>query len=216
MYASRFLLFIHLTNYFQVEHLCVLATQIAPDLRYHSGLIKDLKATYSWLSDNEDGAKQWLLDHNQDELFLNVDDPVSEWTWNAASELLFDEKDSSNPHRVKRFLKNYGGLLRAAGVQTVNHVSMPDDLLNEVPQEKQLHDIRDGFKEMREARQLTDVTFVAEDGTEFAAHRVFLAARSEHFKTTFTHGWRESMDLEREDEINVGHSKECLKAVLGS
>jgi hypothetical protein len=205
------------THYFQVEHLRILATQIAPDFPYNSGLIKDLKATYFWLSEHENEAKEWLSDYHKVELFLNVDNPVSEWKWNSASELLFDEKDSSNPHRVRQFLKDYGGLLRAAGVQTINHVSVPDDLQGEVPHEKQLKDIRDRFNEMREACQLTDVTFVAEDGTEFAAHRVFLAARSEHFRTKFTHGWRESMDLEGEDEIDhVGHSKECLKAVLGS
>ena len=117
---------------------------------------------------------------------------------------------------MRQFLRGYGGLLRAAGVQTVVHVSVPDDLQNEVTHEKQLEDIRDGFREMREARQLTDVTFVAEDGAEFAAHRVFLAARSEHFRTEFAHGWRESVDLGGEVEIDVGRSQECLKAVLGS
>lgn len=154
------------------------------------------------------------MDHNQDKLFLNVDDPALEWRWNSASELLFDEKDSSNPRRVRRFLKDYGGLLRAGGVQTVDHVSMPDGLLIKIPHEKQLEDIRERFKEMREARQLTDVTFVAEDGTEFAAHRVILAARGDHFKTQFTSGYRESIDFDSEQE--VGCSQECLKAVLGS
>jgi hypothetical protein len=156
------------------------------------------------------------LDHNQDKLFFNVDDPGLGWRWNSASELLFDEKDSSNPRRVRQFLKEYGELLRAAGVQTVNHVSVPVGLQDEVPHERQLKAIRDRFKEMREAHQLTDFTFVAEDGEEFAAHRVFLAARSEHFRTKFTHGWRESTDPEGEVKIDVPCSQECLKAVLGS
>ena len=205
-----------LTYPFQIEHLCILATQIAPDLRYNSELIEDLKATYSWLADHENQAEEWLLDHNQDKLFFNVDNPVSEWRWNSASELLFDEKDSLNSRRVREFLKNYGGLLRAAGVQKVSHVSVPDDLLDEDPHEKQLKEIRDRFKELREGGHLTDVTFVAEDGAEFAAHRVFLAARSEYFKTEFTHGWRESMHLNERVKIDVDYSRECLEAVLGS
>ena len=217
LYESRFFTpHSPLTHHFQVEHLFILATQIAPDLQYNSELIEDIKATYAWLANNENEAEEWLLDHNQDKLFLNVDNPVSEWRWNSASELLFDEKDSLNPRRVKQFLKDYDGLLRAAGVQKVDHVSAPEDLLNEVSHEKQLEDIRDRFQEMREAHQLTDVTFVAGDGAEFGAHRVFLAARSEHFRAEFTHGWRESMDLEQGVKFDVGHSQECLKAVLGS
>ena len=177
-------------------------------------MIEDLKATYSWLANHTTEAQE-LRDYNQDALFLNVDNPNLEWRWDSASELLFDEKDSSNPRRVRGFLKEYGGLLRAAGVEEVSHVSVPEDLLGEESHETQLEQIMSRFDEMREAEQLTDVTFVAEDGTMFAAHRVFLAARSEHFKTSFTGKWRESRDLEAV-EIEPGYSRECLEAVLGS
>jgi hypothetical protein len=176
-------------------------------------LIEDLKATYSWLADHEDEAEE-LLDYNQDKLFLNVDNPASEWKWDSASELLFDERDSSNPRRVRQFLRDYSKLLRAAGVQEISNVS-PDDLPPGDSHEAQLRRIRGCFNEMREADQLTDVTFTAEDGTEFAAHRVFLAAQSRHFKTCFTPGWRESRSLEGKVEIDVAHSRECLGAVLG-
>jgi len=155
-----------------------------------------------------------LLDYNQDKLFLNVDNPVLEWTWDSASELLLDDRDSSNPHPVRHFLRSYDGLLRAAGVKKINHVSIPDDLPREVSHETQLTRIRSSFNRMRETDQLTDVTFIAEDGTEFPAHRVFLAAQSRHFDTCFSLGWRESRDLE--GKIDVDHSQECLKAVLGS
>ena len=212
-------LFVHsvahlLTLRFQIKHLHVLSTEIAPSLRCNSELIEDLKATYSWLDDHKDEA-EGLLDYNQDKLFLNVDSPVSEWRWDSASDLLFDEKDSTNPRRVRRFLKSYGGLLRAAGVREINHVST-DDLPSKVSHETQLEQIRTSFNQMREAGQLTDVTFIAEDGTEFAAHRVFLAAQSRHFKSCFALGWRESRDLEGNVEINVDHSQGCLEALLGS
>ena len=174
-------------------------------------MIKDLKATYSWLADHE-GEVEGLLDYNQDKLFLNVDNPDFEWRWYSASELLFDEKDSTN--RVRQFLKSYSGLLRAAGVKEISHVSVPTHLLHEDSDETQLAHIRNGFNKMREAGQLTDVAFTAKDGTEFPAHRVFLAARSGYFETYFAVGWRESKILE-EIEIDVDYSRECLEAVLG-
>ena len=156
-----------------------------------------------------------MLDYNQDKLFLNVDNPNVEWSWASASDLLFDERDFSNTHRVKQFLKSYSGLLRAAGVKEINHVSIPNYLLHEDSLEMQLAQIRSGFNEMREADQLTDITFTANDGTEFSAHRVFLSARSGYFKTCFALGWRESKLLEGKLEIGVDYSRECLGAVLG-
>ena len=200
---------------FQIEHLRVLSTKIAPDLGYNFELIEDLKATYSWLADHESEAER-LRDYNEERLFLNADDPVREWSWNSASELLFDERDSSNPRRVRRFLKNYSGLLRAAGVEEINHVSIPDDLLHEDSHETQLTRIRNSFNSMREADHLTDVTFIAKDDTEFSAHRVFLAAQSRHFEACFAPGWRESRVLDGDVEIPVDYSRECLQAVLGS
>ena len=158
-----------------------------------------------------------MLDYNQEKLFLNVDNPALEWKWASASELLFDEKDSSNPHRVREFLKSYSGLLRASGVKEINHVSVPDDLLRNDSHETRLTRIRSSFDEMRGADQLTDVTFIAEDGTEFSAHRVFLAAQSGHFKTWFADGgWSESRVVEGKLKSRVNHSRECLEAVLGS
>ena len=205
--------FTHLILHFQIKHLRILSTEIAPTLRCNSELIEDLKATYSWLTDHEGEAEE-LLDYNQEKLFLNVDSPVSEWEWSSASELLFDERDSSNPHRVKRFLRSYSGLLRVAGVKEINHVSIPDDLMRGDSHETQLTRMRDSFNSMREADQLTDVTFVADDGTEFSAHRVFLAAQSGYFKTCFALGWRESRDLEGTG-FPVYCGRECLQAMLG-
>ena len=197
----------------QIKHLHVLSTEIAPDLHYNSGLVEDLKATYSWLADHGSEADE-LLDYNQDKLFLNVDNPASEWRWYSASELLFDERDSSNPRRVRQFLRNFSGLLRAAGVKEINHVSIPDNLLREDSHETQLTQIKSSFNKMREADKLTDVTLTAKDGTEFPAHRVFLAARSEWFETCFAGGWSESEDLK--SNVTADGSRECVGAILGS
>ena len=199
---------------FQIKHLRILSTRIAPGLPHNPGLIGDLEATYSWLNDHEYDA-QGLLNYNQEELFLNVDDPATEWTWTSASELLFDKTDSSSPKSVRGFLGNYGKLLRAAGVREIHKVSIPDNLPGKASHETQLEQIMSGFSEMREAGLLTDVTFIAEDGTSFSAHRAFLATRSEHFKTCFGGKWRESMDLVEGVRIDVNYSRECLEAVLG-
>jgi len=157
-----------------------------------------------------------LLDYNQEKLFLNVDNPAWEWEWNSISELLFDEKDPTNPRRVRRFLESYSGLLRAAGVREIIPVSVPDDLMREDSQEAQWARVRSSFDSMRKEDQLTDVTFIAEDGTEFSAHRVFLVAQSKYFKACFALGWRESRVLEEKVEIPVDYGREPLQAVLGS
>lgn len=197
-----------LTLHFQIQHLHVLSTRIAPGLPHNAELIEDLKAIYSWLTDHESQA-EGMLGYSH-KLFLNVDNPAAEWRWNSASELLFDERDSSNPRRVRQFLSSYSGLLRAAGVNKINHVSVPDGLMGNESHETQLTRIRGSFDEMREVGEFTDVILTSEDGTEFPAHRVFLAAQSRHFKTSFAPGWRES------GEIDVQYSQECLGAVLGS
>ena len=157
-----------------------------------------------------------MLDYNQEKLFLNVDNPAWEWEWNSISELLFDEKDPTNPRRVRRFLESYSGLLRAAGVREIIPVSVPDDLMREDSQEAQWARVRSSFDSMRKEDQLTDVTFIAEDGTEFSAHRVFLVAQSKYFKACFALGWRESRVLEEKVEIPVDYGREPLQAVLGS
>ena len=112
---------------------------------------------------------------------------------------------------MRQFLRGYSGLLRAAGVKEVNHVSLPEDLVREVSHETELARITDSFNQMREAGQLTDVTFIAEGGIRFSAHRVFLATRSTHFKTSFLGEWKE------DKEIPVGlYSGECVGGVLGA
>jgi len=65
---------------------------------------------------------------------------------------------------------------------------------------------------MREAGELTDITIIAEDGTEFEVHRVFLAAQSEYFKTRFAAGWRESRDFD--GKMETDYSRESLEAVI--
>ena len=155
------------------------------------------------------------MNYNSEKLFLNVDNPGLEWRWDSASELYFDERDSSDPYRVRQFLREYDGLLCAAGVRKVNYPSAPRNLSDEDSHETQLEQIRSRFNEMRETGELTDVTFVAEDGRRFSAHRVFLATRSEYFRTSFTRGWRESRNLEEEVKFDVGYGRECLRAVLG-
>ena len=215
MFPTLFALWFTSHYFFQIEHLRILSTEIAPELGSNPELIEDLKATYLWLDRRGNGASR-LLGYNGERLFLNVDNPTLEWSWNSASELLFDENDSSNPRRVRQFLRNYLGLLRTAGVREISHVSVPNNLLSEDSREAQLARLSSSLDEMRKADQLTDVTFIAEDGTEFTAHRTLLAAQIEHFKTCFSHGWRESDIVGGSARIPLDKSQECIEAVLGA
>jgi len=194
-----------------VEHLYILSTDIAlkPELRSNRELIADLKATYSWLAQHE-GETGELENHNQDKLFLNVDDPASEWTWKSASELLFDERGTSNTRRVRRFLQSYSGLLRAAGVREITHVDIPEKPRSRYSHETQLTRIRDKVDSMREEDKWTDVILVAKDGAKFPAHRVFLAVQSGHFETRA--GGLGEPRVSSETQVNCG--RECLGAVL--
>ena len=152
-----------------------------------------------------------MLDYNGERLFLDVDDPTLQWSWNSASELLFDENDSSNPRRMRQFLRNHQGLLRTAGVREISHASVPNNLLSEDSREAQLAWFSSILDEMRKADQLADVAFIADsDGAEFMAHRTFLAAQVGYFKTHFSHGWRESDVIGSTARIPLDKSRECM------
>ncbi|KAK7038120.1 hypothetical protein R3P38DRAFT_3311332 [Favolaschia claudopus] len=185
------------SNVLMVAHLAILTQKVAVDHPQNRTLLQQLCATYRWLNDHTEDAREPLLCRNE-ALFLNVDDAHSEdWEWQKASELLFDiewDFPETNTFAVRRFLQDYRPLLLAAGAGTEHNIdfkqktSAQDD-----------NSLRDSFNNMRKAGQLTDIVLVpmySEQVTDCEAlalrgHSMFLAAAIPHVRDGLC-GWAES------------------------
>ncbi|KAF4615426.1 hypothetical protein D9613_003544 [Agrocybe pediades] len=189
-----------------VEHLKVLATQVARDHPGNSVVLSDLKATYKWLNENANNARPYLLQISAEKMFLNVDDPTtSHWTgkWVAANEMLLNlHYDMGQVRQVRTFLQDYGDLLSAAGTGKLEGFSRSNQShrlssLNSVS-------LRDIFNNMRTSGELLDVELVPEMSTGdrpvatdgLRAHRAFLAACIPHVRAASTGGWQEHLHIE--------------------
>ncbi|KAJ7481164.1 hypothetical protein B0H11DRAFT_1915714 [Mycena galericulata] len=137
-----------------VDHLAVLALKIAPECPRNSTLLKHLRATYKWLNENSETAREALLLRSTEPLFLNVDNPDTEaWEWRPAEQLFFNiDYDWESTFRVRQFLLDYRPLLLAAGGDS-------EDPVDYRPQTKAKDGdiLRDAFDAMRKAGKLTDM-----------------------------------------------------------
>ncbi|KAF8912158.1 hypothetical protein CPB84DRAFT_758744 [Gymnopilus junonius] len=106
-----------------VNHLKVLSTKIAVDHPGDWTLLSDLKATYKWLNDRYEEARQYLPKFENEKLFLNVADPENEpWAgnWVVAKDLVIQlEFDTGSKKYLRNFLKSYENLLLAAGCSSL-------------------------------------------------------------------------------------------------
>ncbi|KAJ6531213.1 hypothetical protein B0H19DRAFT_472983 [Mycena capillaripes] len=196
-----------------VAHLVVLAVQIAPNHPGDQILLQHLQATYQWLDENREEAREHLLCHTQEALFLNVDDPRSEpWEWRAATELLFDieyDYPETKTFQVRQFLQNHRPLLLAAGAGSEHAVDFQPK--TKAPDGNAL---RDAFDAMQKAGQLWDVVLVPsetmDEGTDtkpLRAHSSFLAAAIPHVREGLL-GWAEGSSNRYS---SLGHTSERVQ-----
>ncbi|KAJ6490694.1 hypothetical protein C8R47DRAFT_1071069 [Mycena vitilis] len=168
-----------------VRHLHILAVKVAPEHPGNRTLLQQIRETYAWLNRNEVGARNYLLQHTNEALFLNVDDPDFEsWEWRTAEELLFDVQydwTELGTFRVRQFLQNYRPLLLAAGAGIEHAVDyQPKTKVQDG------NTLRDAFDAMRKAGKLTDVVLMPMVTSEdmdvetLRAHSTFLAAAIPH------------------------------------
>ena len=193
----------------QVEHLRILASMSADNPR----VLTDLTETYAWLDARKDDPNLDYIKKYKDEcIFLNVDNPrLDRWTWHCAHNMFFNIPDLDGPFAcVGKFLLPFGGLLRRAGVREVSYPSR--EILSLSTAETQLAQIRSGINNMRLEDVLTDVTFMADDGSKFGAHSVFLATQTEYFRNLLTQGWSEGSS--RLIQMS-GYSGSTLKVAFG-
>ena len=207
----------------QVQHLRVLALEVAKAYPSNRHVLHDLQETYDWLNGHSEEARPYISPHSAEYLFLNIDSASRErWKWNSAEQLLLDTDDAiASFHPVNNFLKPFRELLLASGVKTVINSQCPEPS-EPTSDSTVLASLRTAFCEMREKQALTDVVFEAADDDEEApippAHRAFLAACSEHFKDLFTGTFAESRPASANNPIKISvkaYSTQCVKLVLG-
>lgn len=191
----------------KVAHLRVLTTKIAPNHPGNSTLLTDIKATYKWLNENSEQAREYLIPLATEELFLNVDDPYEErWgnQWVAAQNLVLDfDYDFQDIKRVRQFLKEYSNLLRASGCSQLNLTSKLQTAaagaVATVARRSRLSEMSRVFDEMRKRGELTDMALIP----------------TWDLPTEFFHSWeeggrivREGIDLDPERESEDGPTVE--------
>ncbi|KAF9032342.1 hypothetical protein BDP27DRAFT_1436014 [Rhodocollybia butyracea] len=176
-----------------VAHLVVLATEVARDHPHDRTLVRDLKATYTWLQDHRMDAK-WELQEYQDlPIFLNVENMASylePWQWRSANELVLNlTYDSQRCFKIQSALIEFRELLLAAGVRTRVDVTHDD--------ESTLGDKR--FESLRARGKLLDISLEPKfpeddeiiDEGRLTAHAAFLAANVPHIEDGLTGGYSE-------------------------
>ncbi|KAG6860981.1 hypothetical protein C0995_005217 [Termitomyces sp. Mi166 len=211
-----------------VEHLRTLALRILRDFPSSPRLLAELTKTYEWLNNNCENTSNagLLVTLHAEALFLNVADAsdFATWEWHTADQLLLNEtKVVSRFHPVKAFLLPFEKLLRTTGVKSVKHPEAPSSSQGPSDSE-QLASIRKAFQEMRQARLLTDVEFVAaddDDGEEeiLPCHRTFLATYSSFFYDAFTNEMEPAnldASVVNPKIMNVEeYSSRCVSCALG-
>jgi hypothetical protein len=203
----------------QVQHLRILALQVAPLYPSNGVVLADLKATYRWLTDKVHPRDQCIYPYRKEPLFLNVDDPnVEDWTWHCANNLLFDFNDSGCQYGVRSFLTNFKNLLLAAGAEEFRDPTCVETKL--ISPDETLETLRAKLNGMRTDRILVDIEFKGreEDSQPLGAHRTFLYTQSNYFVSLC----QNLIDF-REGKAGCGpilvemkeYSTRCLQYVMG-
>jgi len=137
------------------------------------------------------------------------------WVWKSARQLVFNiSYDTNDLSAVRDFLTPFRPLLLAAGVEMLS-----DPTYEKRPggQQNDLSSLRTAFNSMREAGELTDVTFIPMEGPyegeieELKAHKCFLAATVPHLRDGFLSGMAESIS----GEYSFMGNEFGARAVLG-
>ncbi|CAK5277505.1 unnamed protein product [Mycena citricolor] len=187
-----------------VKHLRVLALEIAPHHEHNRSLLAQIRSTYKWLNSHCTSAREYLVQHEQDALFLNVADPEDRsesWHWRSAAQLVFDiPRDFPNSFRVLEFLLEWRVLVVAAGGSVERDVEEDPSLLDDDEGADGGDALRRAFDGMRQSGELCDMWLVPTDDAsatdepddELRVHSAFLAAAIPHVKIGLL-GWSEGV-----------------------
>lgn len=140
---------------------------------------------------------------------------MTEWSWQAASNLRFNSPDEGEKQSVRSFLTGFKPLLLAVGAEEIKRVRASEVPLQ--PAEESLSALKKSFNEMRMDRIFTDVIFETKEGKELHAHRIFLASQNWYFKAMFTEGFKEAKKTLEPFRVTEYQDYETssLEAILG-
>ncbi|KAF9016388.1 hypothetical protein BDZ89DRAFT_1166299 [Hymenopellis radicata] len=184
-----------------VQHLRVLALQVAEHYKGDKTLLADFTATYRWLDAQTDTqtVSKVLRQYEHEALFLNVDDPETEpWLFVPATSLVFNLRfDEDDLYTVREFLSSRRRLLRLAGGSSLSSLQYSQTATSALTDSL----IRSKFDQTRLQGELCDIVFVPlESGVplpdsthRLKAHRVFLSVMVPHFEEAFKTGMAESL-----------------------
>lgn len=207
-----------------MEHLKVLAIRIAPHHNNNFSIIDDLIATYSWLNDHINDAREDLLEAQNLPLYLNVNDPRTDiWdgNWSRGREMVLGlHYDTARLKRVGRFLHRYSELLALSGCISIKSFDRGSAVVPVQDVTIAIQDMRTTYNDMRKAGELTDVALIptamddaeaADNDPELRAHYSFLAATMPYVRRR-AQGWSVSTP----GKITFFGSVFGAKALLGT
>jgi sacsin len=167
------------------------------DIASARDFFKDLHATYAFLRDHLDRAKNTFTSHlRRSPLFLNTDslngqgitrtEIQSSWV-DMDHLVLASSVDAGRLRAVRPGLRQYENLLKKLGCRAISY---PIGIQISPPQPGLLngHTGMKGFQQMRQKQQGCDVTFRTE-GREIKAHRAVLANISDKWRQQFFGGF---------------------------
>jgi hypothetical protein len=141
-----------------------LTTRIAQDHPNNRGLLSDIEATYKWLDEHAEEARQPLFGAGHLKLFLNVSDPTrDEWNgqWETAQNIVLNlHYDYEHLRSARNFLLKYNKLLLAAGSSTMKIFNRDRREPAPSSSESDNQRLREVQNEMRKSGELTDMVFV--------------------------------------------------------
>ncbi|KAI0313563.1 hypothetical protein OF83DRAFT_1175566 [Amylostereum chailletii] len=199
-----------------INHLCALRNT-ARENRHSHALVSDLKATYDFLQSHLDEVPLHAFDREPRDIFLNVDEPRTEWQWVTPQMLIVNaEVDGPGYQKVRKLLEPYEELIVELGGDRVENVAVP--VVPESEPEEILRVLRSGFDAKRREGADIDVVFVDGSGERYPAHRIYLAALVPHFNGQFyASGMRESVTSGLEPvqvDVSVEYDGKAIAYIL--
>jgi hypothetical protein len=151
------------------------------------------------------------------DVFLNVNDPFSQWDWCRADELVVNTaSEDEDFKRTRVFLQPFSELVVALGGSRVTSVAR-----SQVSGSFNADNLRSNLSEMRKLSQGLDVHLVDSSNEKHPAHRAILGAASPYFRLYFYgSGMRESQVLATTlDPLQVDMQEyypDAVKCMLGT
>ncbi|CAJ0823892.1 18417_t:CDS:10 [Entrophospora sp. SA101] len=193
------------------NHLCHLSLKSREDNKdwisqyADKHILKSIKEIYTYLNDcletiSDDELQETF--QTDEPVFLNSENPFTN-SWKSGNQLVFGIREDINNNlcKVKPNLEPYKRLLKASGAKELNDIE-PDVKVGEYSQrEKLLNGLFDSLAGYPDTHHHDVIFKVGDEETnkmeEIGANRYVLSAASDHFKSMFCGGSKESIEFQK-------------------